>query len=118
MQTITITDEELHELIECLEYRVTAYRHSNPPPTDEGIAWINHYEERNKELIQKLNGKLSTPECDPYHLKQVASWNKRLDELLEQNKANNIKIMQLESRREELKDEVNSLKKQLLSKNS
>lgn len=56
MPTIIITDEELHEIVEVLNYRVTAYRHQLPQPSKEGIDWIDRYEARNKVLVKKLEG--------------------------------------------------------------
>jgi hypothetical protein len=84
MPTITITDEELHEIVEVLNYRVMAYR--NAPPlsgkkklSPEAVAWIDRYEARTNVTIKKLEGILNDPanSCDPYHLKQIASWNKK-----------------------------------------
>lgn len=88
MPTITITDEELHEIVEVLNYRVLAYRHSVPPPSAQGSAWIDRYEEQINVTIKKLEGILDDPvnHCDPYHLKQIMSWNKCLDKLQSQNK--------------------------------
>ena len=93
MPTITITDEELHEIVEVLNYRVMAYR--NAPPlsgkkklSPEAVAWIDRYEARTNVTIKKLEGILNDPanSCDPYHLKQIASWNKTLDARLKQIK--------------------------------
>lgn len=89
MPTTTITDEELHEIVEVLNYRVLAYRSAPPLHGDKklspaAVAWIDRYEARINVTIKKLEGVLNDPvnPCDPYHLKQIASWNKCLDERL------------------------------------
>jgi ABC-type Fe3+-hydroxamate transport system substrate-binding protein len=54
MPTLELTVDQLRDIKEALEFRVSSYKVQKPLPTKKGMEWIERYETRLKEIYKKI----------------------------------------------------------------